>query len=190
MRKFLLRFIFFSTVFISIVPKTFSQTKMQETEYLAATREFINCFRSSEYPKKKVLLVDKANMSEFKECYGWLFQDSTIFTTSEQQIIRTEIENPKVTQWTNSLVDSVNFISKDTITAIFKDRKRSWDYFYYHYGDRFHSFSAPIFLRNNTLCLFYADYSCGGLCGSGIIMLYRKENGVWKYVRKFCEWES
>jgi hypothetical protein len=40
-------------------------------------------------------------------------------------------------------------------------------------------FSAPIFLRNNSLCLIYLRSLCGNPCGYGELSIYRLENGNW-----------
>ena len=78
----------------------------------------------------------------------------------------------------------------DTVTAIFKDRNKWWTYFYKYYGESFNTYSAPIFLRNYTLCLFYSSNSCGGLCGGGQITLFKKEGNTWKPFKSFCDWVS
>jgi hypothetical protein len=126
-------------------------------------------------------------MKELKECIKRLFRDSTIFTKEEQETIISQINDPVLEKWDTKLVEKVKIISSDTVTAIFKDRNKWWTYFYNHYGSSFNSYSAPIFLRDYTLCLFYSDNSCGGLCGSGRITLFKKEQGIWRPIKSFCE---
>lgn len=40
-------------------------------------------------------------------------------------------------------------------------------------------FSKPIYLREETLCLYYSMAMCGQLCGHDEVSFYKKENGKW-----------
>jgi hypothetical protein len=44
-------------------------------------------------------------------------------------------------------------------------------------------FSRIIFNQDYTLALFYFDFDCGPLCGSGHLVLTEKKKGKWKMVR-------
>lgn len=162
----------------------------QEQEYIQQTKEFIQYIRTIEYPKDTILLVDKPNMKELNKCIPELLFDTTLFTIIERGIIRSQVSMPFLNNWETILVDKARIISQDTVNAIFKDKYRWWNYFYKHYGKGFSSYSAPIFLRNYTLCLFYSGHSCGGLCGGGQVTLFKKEHNTWKPFRIFCNWIS
>jgi hypothetical protein len=177
--------------FCSCNAQTFSKaTKRQKREYFQETKEFIKYIRTIENANDTILLVDKPNMKEFNECINGLFRDTTLFTKDEQKTIKSQINDPLLKKWDTKLVEKANVISSDTVTTIFKDRNKWWTYFYKHYGRSFNSYSAPIFLRNYTLCLFYSDHSCGGLCGSGQIIIFKKEGDKWNPFKSFCDWIS
>ncbi len=117
--------------------------------------------------------------------------DSLILTTKEKQFIRSRLENQTDTSlWNEIYIPNSSVISQDTITVIFKDRKKGWNYFNSNYGRSFNSFTIPIFFRNNQLCAFYHDNSCGRLCGEGIFAIYRREKDHWERWFIIYEWVS
>jgi hypothetical protein len=117
--------------------------------------------------------------------------DSLILTTKEKQFIISELQNQIDTSlWNEMDIPNSLTIPQDSITAIFKDRKRSWDYFHKIYGSSFNSFTIPVFFRNNQLCAFYYEYSCGGLCGEGVFAIYRREKNQWIRWFTIYEWVS
>ncbi|WP_026752492.1 hypothetical protein [Sediminibacterium sp. C3] len=82
--------------------------------------------------------------------------------------------------WTSDIFNSVRIMSKNATNEFFKDRRRKGYY----------SFSVPIFLKNDTYCLFYSDNHCGYECGEGHLKLYRNEKGKWTEVKTYCKWIS
>ena len=166
-----------------------SKKKINQTkEYIQETKDFIKYIRTTRFSVETILLVDKPPIDQFYTFKDWIFRDSTLFTKNEQIIIKSKIKKPLLKKWNSELVYDANFISSATINSIFKDRNKSWAYFYKHYGKNYNSFSAPIFLRNNTLCLFYTQNSCGRLCGSGQIAVFKKEGDEWILFKTICEW--
>ena len=117
--------------------------------------------------------------------------DTLILSTKEKQFIINRLENQVDTSlWNGISIPNSLTILQDTIKAIFKDRKRGWNYFYSNYGRSFNSFTIPIFFRNNQLCAFYYDNICGGLCGEGVFALYRREKDHWVRWFTIYEWVS
>ena len=167
-----------------------NSTKTLHQDYIKHTKGFMKFIRSTQFPNDTILLADKPDMREFNRCINSVFYDTTLFTKAEQEIIKTQINKPLLKKWNERLVAKLKIISRDTLDVIFKDRNKSWQYFYKHFGRRFHSFCAPIFLRNNTLCIFYSEYGCGSLCAAGQIQFYNKEGDDWKLIKSFCDWVS
>jgi hypothetical protein len=114
------------------------------------------------------------------------------FTKREKQYINNEIKQMGSLCWQPGLLDSSRLIKTDTVTKIFKGGNlfAGWSYFRNNYGHDLYSFSKPIFLRNNTICLFYFGSSCGHLCGGGGLYIYVRENGVWKMKYPVYTWVS
>ncbi len=47
-------------------------------------------------------------------------------------------------------------------------------------GPRIYSFSQPIFIRENSVCICYYAYYCGMECGQGAVEVYHKIDLKWK----------
>lgn len=161
--------------------------KSEQKKYLEETKDFLQNFDS----KKPYLLDSKPFAFEYLECIDAIKYDTLHFTRSEIIEIEKQAKTPKIKNWTKDLLKQATLVNHDTIKNIFADFKnKHWRYFRKNYGSSFNTYSAPIFLRNYTYCLFYFSNSCGGLCGGGSMVLYKKENGEWKSVDKYCMWIS
>jgi hypothetical protein len=158
--------------------------------YAKRTIEFITFIRKNVVRGNKLVLVDKPSSLTAFDCLQNLLEDSTFFTPAEKRDIETRAKHTTIKNWSGDLVKNVIIIENDTIDSVFKDPDKGWVYYYKHFGSGFNTFSAPIFLRNNSLCLFYHDNLCGMLCGTGHFELYKKVGNTWKLVRSFCDWIS
>ncbi|MDX1937857.1 MAG: hypothetical protein SFU21_12115 [Flavihumibacter sp.] len=146
------------------------------------------------YEKKEIIeaLEKTDTLKKWRKVNGNLkVIDSLVLSTKEKKYIINKLERASDI----SLWDQFNFphsftISQDTVTAIFKDINRGWNYFRNTYGSSFNSFTIPIFFRDNKLCAFYYDNSCGGLCGEGVFAIYRQENKHWVRWFTIYEWVS
>ena len=117
--------------------------------------------------------------------------DTLILTTKEKQVIINSLEHHTDTSlWSQIYIPNSSIISQDTLTAIFKDKRKGWNFFYSNYGRSFKSFTVPIFFRKDQLCAFYYDSSCGGLCGEGIFAIYRRDKDGWVRWITIYEWVS
>jgi hypothetical protein len=117
--------------------------------------------------------------------------DSLILTKNEKKFILDQLEfQTDTSQWNNLNINNSLAINQDTIKAIFKNKKKMWSYFYAKYKTDLKSFSIPIIIRNNSLCIFYNDVNCGDLCGEGKFAIYRKENDKWIVWFVLFEWIS
>ena len=76
-------------------------------------------------------------------------------------------------------------------TAVFKEKNnKGWPYMYKKGIRSFHRFSVPVFIKGGDYCIFYSDESCGNLCGSGELAIYKKEHGKWKLWGIISSWIS
>jgi len=136
------------------------------------------------------ILVDKPFDLSYFVCLSDLLKDTANFTKEELVLIEKQAKHPPVARWTNALVPGTRIISSDTVTAAFNNLSNGWPYVYKHIGHVLYAYSAPVFIRNYTYCLFYAHFTCGGLCGEGHLALYKKEGNTWKEVKTYCDWIS
>jgi hypothetical protein len=116
--------------------------------------------------------------------------DSIVLTAQEDDTVLTAFLIQENDFWLNPYFPNSKFISRDTIFNILKDSHKSWDYFSARYGSGYHVFKKPVFLRNNTVCIYYSEYHCGFLCGRGSIKIFIKENGKWHLFSELAEWVS
>jgi len=126
------------------------------------------------------ILADKPFSFNRFDCIASLLTDTTTYTKEELSFIKDK-KYPSVTRWSKEFFETTKIISSDTINTIFKDDSKWWTYFNKYIGKGFSTFSVPIFLRNDTYCLFYSDHHCGGLCGGGSLTLYKKQNNKWNH---------
>jgi uncharacterized protein YjcR len=120
-----------------------------------------------------------------------IVEDSLTF--SEQEIAHAYKEIAKVSKhkWDNGLFENSKLIPTDTVKKVFADRKLlGWQYMYSKGINKIYSFGMPVFLRNDTYCLFYYDYGCDYLCGYGEFAIYKKDNGKWTYWGRISSWIS
>jgi hypothetical protein len=123
-----------------------------------------------------------------EDCLQAVLADNS-FTAAEHQAIRLAVTR-KVTRWSTADFATARILRTDTIKLILKDWHRGWPYFHEHIGEDFNTFSFPLFIRNNTYCLFYEANYCGGLCAEGNLILYKKAGTNWLEVKRYCSWES
>ncbi|MBI2272369.1 MAG: hypothetical protein HYU70_01125 [Bacteroidetes bacterium] len=157
--------------------------------YVQKSIEFIKKVKGKELADSRFILVDKPFAFNYFNCLEKLLADSITFSSAELDLIRQK-KYPSVTRWSGSFFPAITLISGDTIDSIFKKKTDGWNYFYKNIGGGFGRFSMPIFLRNDTYCIFYADQSCGWLCGEGQLVLYKMNNGKWEEIRSYCSWIS
>ena len=114
--------------------------------------------------------------------------DSLIITAKEKAYINAEIDKMSQYIWTKDLLPSFTFIPTDTIKKAFsQSQSGGWRFFE---GKRRYSFGVPIFLRNDSYCLFYYGYGCGGECGEGYFSIYKKVKGKWMHWLNLSGWMS
>lgn len=115
-----------------------------------------------------------------------------ILTKQEKKYLSARLHQFRTLNWKEHLLPNSALISRDTLDRYLKNEVygNGWEKLYDRGIQGFYSFSRPIFLRNETLCIFQADYYCGSLCGWGNITIYRKENKVWKPYINLISWVS
>lgn len=119
---------------------------------------------------------EPANQSRIRFLKDSLKSETIKFTAEEKLLIKGHIEMPGKTWLTRNFENVTITTRPDTIYT-----KSDYKLF---------NFSRPVFLRSNSICVFYQQSSCGGLCGHANLGLYRKLNGRWILVWTFFQWIS
>lgn len=159
------------------------------TIYIKKCIAFIKEIKNEQLADTNFILVNNPFSFEYNNCISTLLMDSSTFSNDELTFIKDK-QYPTLTKWTKELFTTIKIISQDTLNSIFKDNSKGWNLFHKNIGQSFYSFSIPIFLRNDTYCLFYTDNHCGGECGDGRLILYKKERNKWTEVKSYCNWIS
>jgi hypothetical protein len=158
-------------------------------EYIRKAIAFIKQVKSSELTNSKFILVSDAVSLNSNDCLQNALADKQFYSSSEKQLIENRAASWQY-QWKKTDFSVSKLVKQDTINLIFKTHSKRWDYFNKYVGRDFNEFSLPIFIRNDTYCLFYSANYCGNLCGGGSLVLYKKEKGNWIPVKSYCDWES
>ncbi|WP_256005828.1 MULTISPECIES: hypothetical protein [Pedobacter] len=166
-------------------------------------KAFITSFLNEREPKKPVFYLSNHNDRALLEALKpdtlvdmWALagrnkpQNKLILTQKERKHISTKLRQLRELKWKDRLLPGARLLHTDTVQYYLKDRALGWQRMYDRGISGFYTFSNPIFLRNETLCIFQYDFSCGSLCGDGTIMIYRKENGLWKPYINLANWVS
>lgn len=189
----------FLLVYLSVSVPSYGQSNQKTNIDLTVTQDsivyikkciaFIKEVNKEQLADTNFILVDKPFLFEYYDCISKLLTDSTTYSNDELTFIKDK-KYPSLTKWTKELFTTIKIISSDSISSIFNDNSKWWTYFYKSIGHSFNTFSVPIFLRNDTYCIFYSDNHCGGECGVGRLTLYKKESNKWTEVKSYCDWIS
>jgi len=183
-------------LYILLCLLTFSCHK-REKEFVKDFHE--DFFEDRSLTKHKLIYLDYMDESTIDNLISSLDRDTIEVLHSSDYIVLTQEEKKAIIDSLTSLkMNKLNLdrypntkvISSDTLNYIFSNLSNGWSIFYQKYGEGYYSFSKPIFLRNNTLCLFYYDYNCGDLCGKGNFSVYKKTWLGWKYYALIYSWMS
>lgn len=117
----------------------------------------------------KDTLFNKSIFIDVKKPHEYL-----VLTTDEKAIVQKKLGEARTFFWKEGLFDRSKLIATNQDNSNKAVNEKRINYFKKKY-----SFSKPIFFRSNTICIFYSDYSCGGECGEGYLIVYRKESSRW-----------
>lgn len=114
-------------------------------------------------------------------------QDSITFSSTEMHYIKEALETLAHEEWdSGNVLDSFNFIPQkfiDSIATIEKEKEPDGPdrgrFFYGHFSSRkLYQVSHPVFLRNNTVCIFYRAFE-DPYGGGGSMDIYVKTKKEW-----------
>lgn len=116
---------------------------------------------------------------------------SITLSKSEIDYVMAQLEKAnKNPGWSKGSIENSRLVTSAEIDSVFRDQSKSWPYFKKHYGKSLSTFSKPVFLRDNTFCIFYKAGSGGDLSGGGGFSLYAKDRGVWRLYGILTMWIS
>jgi hypothetical protein len=174
-----------------------AQFNKQEKRFL---HWFLNKYKQS---KKPILYVPNQDISKMLDLIKadtlldiWGFagdnqpQHKLVLTKNEKRYVAAELNQLRGMEWVDHLLPGARLLSQDTVNYYLGDKIYGWQRMYDRGIYGFYTFSKPVFLRNETFCIFQYDFNCGVLCGSGKITVYRKVNGKWTHYINLYNWIS
>lgn len=158
-------------------------------KYLKETISFLTAIKKNELNDASFTLVDIPKYA----CFTYTVDDSVSFTKAEMDEIANEIKFPKINNWKSVLPSNIRFLEASYVNShskSIKNPRRDTKRFEKYFGGCYANFSAPIFLRDYTFCLFYADNICPAGKSRGELQAFEKKDGVWKQLVSRCEWSE
>jgi len=122
-----------------------------------------------------------------KESWGPLF---IVLTKDEMNTVVNTLHSIKPDSSHVGFYIDEEFASSDTIDALLQNPKKGWPYFKKRYRGSYYAAAKPIFLRNNTLCVFMYRSVCSGECGHADLSIYKKTLFGWKRYLSIYGWKS
>lgn len=105
-----------------------------------------------------------------------------ILTQQERSYIQNQLQMQLKEVWTNDLFEKGTMVTTSELGSVYSDRGDGWP--------RLYRFSRPIFIRGQSLCIFYSGYSCGSRCGQWQWMVFEKKDGNWVHWIDIVKWVS
>jgi len=156
-------------------------------EYMHKAVAFIKQVKGRELADSTFILADSAVSVNSDKCLQYALADKKSYSPTEEKLIESRAAFWQY-QWKKTDFPAVNFVKQDTLITIFKTHSKGWEYFHKHVGRGFNIFSLPVFIRNDAYCLLYSANACGGKCGRGNLILYKKQKDTWIPVKVYCSW--
>ena len=184
---------FYPFLFIAMAILSISANSPLETandEYKTNVISFLRAIEITE--EDSLILSDIPNtLSKNSICQVEDILDESFFSKEELKYLKKELKRSRIPKWSKEYFPKAKIVSGKEIENIFKKHSYGgWAEIQRTIGDGFHVCSSPIFLRNNTYCLFYRAVHCGLLCGGGGYTLYKREGNNWIKVKRYCGWMS
>jgi hypothetical protein len=144
--------------------------------------------------KLDIILVDATTTGVATDGKGWGPSSSTNQAPTQETIknYNSRVAGSCHLQSRFSAKISPGFISKEFTEKNFKDIRNGWARFYKEHPDAsgFWDFSAVGYSGNGLEALVYMGHHCGGRCGTGNLVLLRRENGSWVVKNRLMLWIS
>ncbi len=183
------------------MPLEYAENKQDSLNYLIGKEKFDKAFDNPKLETADLIIgIEPYHLNPKREFKDWYSEDSSFLRMHYkdslhskdfdnlliQLIDSTKFEKGKLEL--NKLYERGRYIIKD-LGQLEKEKKEYWNSSEYRYvaSIRFSDFKIN---QRNDRAIFYFDFLCGSLCGSGEIIFCIKENGKWKIVDRNMLWVS
>ena len=183
------------------MPLEFAENKQDSLNYQIEKEKSDEAFDNPKLEKADLVIgIEPYHLNPKKEFKDWDTDDSSFprmyykdslhsndFDTLLSQLIDSTIFKKGKLEL-SKLNKIGRYVIKD-LGQLEKEKKEYWKSSEYRYvgSIRFSDFKIN---QNNDRAIFYFDFFCGGLCGSGEIIFCIKEDGKWKIMDRNTLWVS
>jgi hypothetical protein len=183
------------------MPLEYAENKQDSINYLIQKEKFDEALANPKLDKAELVLGINSNFNNpRREFRNWNTQESLFpreyypdsLHSKDFDLLLTKLVDStsfeKGKLELNKLTQTGKYIIKD-LGQLEKQNKEYWKSTEYRYiaSIRFSDFKLN---KNNNKAIFYFDFLCGKLCGSGEIIFCIKENNKWKIVERNILWVS
>ena len=183
------------------MPLEYAENKQDSINSQTQNEKFDEAVNNPKLDKAELVLgIEPYHLNPKREFRDWNIQDSSFPRMYYPDSLHSKDFDHLLTRLVDStdfkhgklelskLTQTGNYIVKD-LGQLEKQNKEYWKSTEYRYiaSIRFSDFKMN---RNNDKVIFYFDFLCGRLCGSGEIIFCIIENGKWKIVNRNMLWVS
>ena len=117
-------------------------------------------------------------------------KDTLVFSVTDRALLQREMKSLKSQNLPDQCFEGGKMLSTDSLKLYAKDNLDFWGNLAKNKMNSFWMFSRPIFLRDQTICVFnYSNY-CGFKCAYGKTAVYEKRHGRWRRLMVLSSWIS
>ena len=133
---------------------------------------------------KDALSIDTLYRRSSHDNWKTVAIDTFVLYAAEQHYKDSCLNNMTDFKWTNALLPGAVILDKYAVDTLKQKGYSAFDYLRTTFAtDRFYFFSKPIFLRDNTICLFYNEtLNMGPVGSSAKINIYIRRNNRWESI--------
>lgn len=124
----------------------------------------------------------KNHFTDEKYVYYKVNIDS-IFTKEDYQYLQKQMS-----YWKDIVQLNIEKLRMDTSKIIISDIRSSDEKMFPSFST--YQITMPIFSKNHNTVILYVANFCGALCGSGELIIMKKQNNSWKFFRRMPLWVS
>lgn len=163
--------------------------KMDSIVNLKVSIDFIKAITGQELLPTNLILKNDPKVFKRVECFDEILQFDYYLKKEEWVQIRDSII-PQLSKWARKMEPKLSSNTKEKKAIDSISQLKSWPYFYLNLGNNglgnsIYYCSVPIFLRNNSYCIFYFINQCGPDCGMADFAIYIRNDTKWIKLKSF-----
>lgn len=183
------------------MPLEYAENKQDSLKYQIAKEKFDKAFDDPKLEKADLVIgIEPYFLNPKREFKSWYSEDLIFPRMHYKASIHSKDFDDLLTQLIDStkfkkgklelgkLYEKGRYIIRD-LGQLEKDDKEYWKSSQYRYVASIRFSDFKIYPRKDK-AIFYFDFLCGSLCGSGELIFCTKEDGKWKIIERSTVWVS